>query len=337
MHSTLMKKFLKLISLISLIVLFSFVTYQICYWTAERYFFDKFFFKKSVKHGYLFCDQDGCHLEKYGKRSEDIINLLSESDPGNQTAKVLGRRTEDTFTIAIIGDSFVWGVGVKNNERFSVLLEKKLNKIRKTKILSYGRPADNLAEHLAKMDLISKSSGPNINLYIFALIFNDILARQKQNYKNQLVEQIMEECSSVGEYIYKDYATYEKDNLPYHIWVDKAWKNEANLCVFKRCISYFPHNAIYFATTDYQSDNKYTGYEVYKDILQKNNFFILSADKGKEIKNYQKYWENFENFRVSEKEPHASKLAHQMYADILYQEIITNPRWKFIKNHDSHD
>lgn len=332
-----MKKYSKLIAIISLAALSFFVTYQICYWTAEKYFFDKFFYKKSVKHGYLFCDQDGCHLEKYGKRSKDIINLLSKPSPDNQTTKVLGKNAEDIFTIAVIGDSYVWGVGVKNNERFPVLLEKKLNETRKTKILSYGYPGHNLIDHLVKMNLIFKSPGLNIDLYIFTLITNDILIRQKK-LKDQVTEQIIKECSSVGEYIYNDYATYNKDNHPYHIWVDKAWKNEANLCVFEKCISYFPYNTIYFATTDYYTNNEYDAYEVYKNILEKNDFFVLSAKKGREIENYQKYWDSLEeHFHVSQKEPHSSKIAHQMYADILYQEITTYPRWGFIKNHDPRD
>ncbi len=333
MHPTLMKKFLKLTLLISLAVLFSFVTYQICYWTAERYFFDKFFYKKSVQHGYFLCDKEGCSLEKYGRRSKDLKKILVGLDTlsfdlNKLDTRVLGEAVKDTFTIAILGDSYVWGVGVKNEERFPVILEKKLNEneaIKKpVEVLSFGASGDNILEHLSKYESIENFLNLGVDLYIIVIVDNDIFLREDRRYIiNQAAEEIIQECSSEGEYVYNRDAVMEKLNLSYFEWLKKAWKAPANLCLFKNTITEFPQNTIYFEPKDY-----WTNFEQIVDFLEEEGGFVITSKKGKNMEKYKKYWNDpIKNFFVSEKESHPSKLAHQMYADILYQEIITNPRW----------
>lgn len=47
-----MNRIIKIISVIFISVFFCFLSYRLCYFIAEKYFFDKFFYKKSTTHGY---------------------------------------------------------------------------------------------------------------------------------------------------------------------------------------------------------------------------------------------------------------------------------------------
>lgn len=48
--------------------------------------------------------------------------------------------------IVVVGDSFTWGQGVEERERFSNLLEQFLGP--RYEVLNFGRPGDNMPEHL---------------------------------------------------------------------------------------------------------------------------------------------------------------------------------------------
>src|SRR4030066_1649285 len=112
-------------------------SYYLAYWSAEKFFYDKFFYKKSEV--YVYTKNNSNRLGSLGllakndpikRRIGDLISLVDTNDQKDVNRQVLGAKADNVFKIAVIGDSFVYGLGVKTSERFTDLLEKKLNKIR---------------------------------------------------------------------------------------------------------------------------------------------------------------------------------------------------------------
>src|SRR5437764_1246115 len=55
-------------------------------------------------------------------------------------------KSPDRYRIAVIGDSFAWGQGVEERDRFSNLLEEFLGP--RYEVFNFGRPGNNMPEHL---------------------------------------------------------------------------------------------------------------------------------------------------------------------------------------------
>src|SRR5688572_11695772 len=112
---------------------------------SETFFFDKFHYNKSTKYGYLTDEINPLAREKnptaIEQRLSDLRTLFPRSPNDTQ---IMGRSINNNkqYTIVIVGDSVVYGTGVKDGERFSVLLEKELNKVRPTKVYALAQPGD---------------------------------------------------------------------------------------------------------------------------------------------------------------------------------------------------
>ena len=55
-------------------------------------------------------------------------------------------KTPDRFRIVVVGDSFTWGQGIEESERFSNLLEQALGS--RYEVFNFGQPGNNMPEHL---------------------------------------------------------------------------------------------------------------------------------------------------------------------------------------------
>ncbi|KKQ49358.1 MAG: hypothetical protein US68_C0016G0018, partial [Candidatus Shapirobacteria bacterium GW2011_GWE1_38_10] len=140
-------KLSKTISLLFFSLLLSFLTYKL------------FFYQKSITHGYWIPSKHPTH-DDFGHRAKDIYQLQSgQPDP-------LKTNNSDIFKIALYGDSYVWGQGIKNEQRFAKLLETKLNKIRPTKIISLAETGDNIFDHYQKYKATPEIFG-EIDLNVF--------------------------------------------------------------------------------------------------------------------------------------------------------------------------
>jgi len=322
-------------------VLSGFLSYKLVYFLGEKYFFDKLFYRKSVKHGY----ENTWKLENDNDRAKDLIALKSfiknNTQENNQIKKVLGVKDNNIYTIAIIGDSYVWGTGIKEHERFSRLLEKKLNKIKNSYILSLGLPGDNLYEHYVKYQILEEAKA-DIDLYIFTITQSDIFLNKdgkKKNlsYENKTLNDIFNNCNNEnGLYIY-DYNILKESmsGITYLDMQKKAWNTTANFCFAEKVFNLLPKdNSIYFLATNY-SEN--CGYNEFIDIFNKNNVRFLSPYQKNVPKKYRKYYKKSwmglaKYFTVSPHEKHPSALANKMYADFLFEEITNNPKYKFNQN-----
>lgn len=319
-----MNKIVKIIFVTLFSLLLCFLSYKFCYFIAQNYFFDKIFYQKSITFGYR--PEDHIPLTNFGRRAKDLISLENTNSP------LLKYTDTNKFKIALIGDSFAWGNGLKNSDRFAVLLEKKLNKIRPTRVFSYAKPSWDIFEYFNAYQKIKSNYSPD--LIIFSLVNNDIFVDPKY-----ISDSIVSGCTAKNKNILPIHSIvnnptmnidqinrdYTKNNL-------LAWSNPTNICVLDYCLNNLPtQNAIYFTTEDY-NDN-WNLWDIYRERLNLAQKYIVSSSRGKEIPKYAPYWKTnpYTSFLVSKLENHPNSIANQMYADILFNEITTNPKWNYIK------
>ncbi len=62
----------------------------------------------------------------------------------------VGAKSADRYRIAIVGDSFTWGQGIEESERFSDVLEASLGP--PYEVLNFGIPGNNLPEHVQVLE-----------------------------------------------------------------------------------------------------------------------------------------------------------------------------------------
>jgi hypothetical protein len=333
-----MNKSIKVINILSLIFISTFITYQTVYQIGENYFFDKLFFYKSVEHGYWVPDKK-LSLEDFGKRSKDLIQL-NKHWQSKQDNNILGKTTkvnDDKLTIALIGDSYVWGQGVKYEETLPHLLEKKLNKITKTEVISLAESGDSILDFWENYQKAKEIY--NVDLFIFFPVENDLMLNKHRNYKDHIFfwkvcENKIENSEPTYDLDPED--NYLESNNKYYDQVLKdSWTNEFNICLLDHFLENIPREkVIFFISQDpyfYEKNNYHESilaWSKYLEYLKKynKNMVLLKPNN-----NTKKYWDSIENFRVSIKETHPSKFAHKIYSETLYEEIINNTDLKLIQ------
>lgn len=309
-------------------LLLTFLSYKLAFFIGEKYFFDKLFYQKSALHGYVKESGDVInHTHNNPSIEKRIADIKTLVDIANGKSKVLGTNS-DEYVVALIGDSLVYGTGIKNEERFGSILEKKLNEIRPTRVLILAQPGDSVLDNYAKYLLAEQYYHPN--LYIIGLVDNDLLFAGGNKYPGEkdIYDQFTQECGG------KEYA-YDwqlGDNTDWLTAYSKANRNSfsddySNICFLKKIMGKINNkNVIYFGYNlpgTFEIDPSYTE-------LGQNFIFVMKRylqpilENGGTVLGVKGNWQP-----ISEKEAHPSMAANQQYADILFKEIKTNPKWKF--------
>ncbi|MBU1130022.1 hypothetical protein KKE45_01730 [Patescibacteria group bacterium] len=306
------------------------------YWVAEKFFFDKFFYQKSVEHGY-WIQGKSLNERDFGKRSEDLI-ALDERFGLLKEGRVLGDTSEDNdvFTVAVIGDSYVWGPGVRFEDTVTQVLEKKLNKIGSVEVLSFARSGNSILDYLFMYDRVSQIY--DVDLYVFVLVNNDVILNRDNRLNGNDYGFVVENCSrsiSEEEVVYdlnwselSERNELSKLRKMYLTELELAWQNPVNLCVMKESMKQLPRDrAVYLITNDCQNmtDNRIRQFGVYKELLKNYDKDIIDTDLYEILEGSEKWG----CLTVSEKESHPPKLVHGIYADILYKKIVENNEYGF--------
>jgi hypothetical protein len=317
-------KLLKTLMLIASVFLSMLLAYFLGVKITEKYFFDRLYYQKSEKFGYF--PEDNEAVKRLTRSRMTGLDLLSSDDKSSNTLGV--QSNTDTFNIAVIGDSHVWGMGIKKNERFSEILNKKLNLVRKTKVVNVGYPGDNFLENLSKFTLLAQNHPQD--LYVYLLFRNDILLWSDERYYTHtaLQDRILKKCESLGPYLY-DGDSYKNITIrDYTAHVRLAWENDANLCAISEGAKFLPDNAIYLIA---DNDSRNTDYTGFISILSAHNLPVqLIYPNSPGVEKYKQYFNDRQKyFYVSQKDAHFSALANRMIADYLFTEITNNNRWKF--------
>lgn len=284
-----------------------------CYFIAQKFFFDKFFYQKSVTFGYWIPSaRSSLSLKDFGDRARDIYQLENKIPDKNYPTEL--------FQIAIYGDSYVWGQGIKNDQRFAKILEEKLNQHRPTRVISLAEIGDNIFDHYQKYQQAADIFG-KIDLHIFALLFNDLLFDNPIDNRYQ-TKTFLSHNSYFGctgpEFI----ATFEEGQNT----LDSLNPDSKNYCTFKKIIPLLPNkNVLYFDI----------GQITHSDTNPLQKKFHLLASQNLSL--FEPFSQEIPSsshpnkYNVSPIDFHPSALANQIIAKLFYQEITTNPEWGFVK------
>lgn len=327
------KKILKISSIIFFTILFSFGAYKVSYFIGETYFFDKIFYKKSVQHGYFEPQSQLNQLtlkKPLRQRLADLNQLIYKQK------QVLGiTANNEKFTIAIVGDSMTYGLGVKKNETLVAVLEKKLNRIRPTKIYNYSQPGDDVINNYLKYKIAKENQ--NIDLFIISLVDNDLIFNNIDRYpqNENIYLEILSECGKKPKFF--QYSNLDSGDE----WIEKLYhpsfsEEHSNICFLKRIISRFDMSDTFFFSfshipTQIEIDQKPINNISLKifEIFSKYNSIIVGDNHGYILDPYGD--KGVEYIRISNSEGHPSNETHMGYAQVLFDEINTNQRWGFVE------
>jgi len=331
---------MKKISYILILILFSsasfFLAYKVAFYIGETYFFDKLFYKKSALFGYWVDYGNAVQGNKFfliDERIKDLHQLIALNDSKN---KVLGTTTNapnKEYKVAIIGDSIAYGMGVKQQEAFPILLEKELNKVRPTKVYLLAQAGDDLVDNYTKFEMAEKVL--DVDLYVFTLVDNDLVFNPPNwiPHNQEALAELEVGCTQPDflqpyttmwpndpvkllNELY--YPSFSPQYTPYCILQHVAKKLPANKTLLLSVFPYIEPQDLSASSSDYDKKYSYV-MDTYSSAFRAQGDRILSVND----------YPDFKYIPVSEHEGHPSATTHQMYANILFQEITTNPQWRF--------
>jgi len=332
-----------------------FLTYRLVYFFAEEYFFDKIFYQKSYSHGYFyndFFDKTFLHSlifrgseRAVTNRGRDLTFLLNQEVVSKRYDP---QKTKDKFKVALIGDSFVYGLGVKEKERTSNILEKKLNQIRPSIVYNFGNMGDNLVDNYIKYHLAKQNM--DIDLFIFGLVDDDFNYVEHFDYPNfqKTLNELSEDCKELkvgygelmGEQIVNPVSVRE-DEINYLFYPMVLEEKYGNLCVARKITDSFdPEHTIALNFNYFYPEVMSQTSRSEPDLRQKFNILIdrylqVFQEANIEVINARYELSTLypeEEMEVSEVEGHPSKFAHYQYAQILFEELMSDTKWGFIEN-----
>lgn len=281
-------------------------------WIAEKFFFDQFYYYKSIKHGYWVPQKDNKFLDlrDFGDRASDLVDLKNYID--NPQDNVLGvTRDNLVYRIAVIGDSFVWGQGLRDKDRFVNLLKDRLNKIKPTEIVSLGGSGDSMLDNYIKYLNVTKLK--HIDLVIFGMVNNDLMLKDKNFYDQTIQQQMVEACDKPIVINLPVATISPEEDMKRNF---RSFSNDfGNMCIFKKTLEQIPvTNTVFF---DFGPFGWQELMKIYRDVINTYGFKMLTVNAS---------WAPI--LYVSKKDPHPSAYANKIFADVLYEEIIKNEYYK---------
>lgn len=293
---------------------------------SEIYFFDKFYYQKSIDFGYFyFPPNKERSLKIFGKRSQDVLTLLNNKSPD-----IKGYTSDDNYTVAIVGDSYVWGAGLKNRDRFPILLERKLSTLRGTKVYSFGIGGDGILDYYVKYQKIKELY--DIDLYVYVLTVNDMLINKDSLFFNDpIAKTILSLCKErYGDFVYDYNMSKYPDGEDYGSLTKRTIGSFSNNCVFNEVIKQLnPANSFFFFSDEYLEYNT-NAFSYYRSLLRQAGFYTLSSLRAKNMEKFRVALENPDKYLlVSKREAHPSLYANEIFAELLAEEITSNAKWGF--------
>jgi hypothetical protein len=198
------------------------------------------------------------------------------------------------------------------------LLQKELNKIRKTRVINLGKCGSNLYQNYIRGEEFRKELNPD--LVIFTISENDLLIDRslidspysEHDILNKKIVYNPQSSDDPLEYSKRVFTTLDEGSMNYLMFLELSSK--------------MPRNKTLYYLLTFCSENL-THHKLIDEFNKKSFFtienFLLYSSK------YLKYAKSNSCLEISEKERHPDFRANQMFAERLYQEIVENPRWLF--------
>lgn len=128
---------------------------------------------------------------RHGQYTRDEFSYgISINSLGMRYREVLKQRPANVTRVAVLGDSFVWGIGVSDQERFTEQVEKRTGG--KYELLNFGVSGYGPIQHYLMFDEIVSQFGPDIVLITFCLgnDFADNVFWRRYGYYKPYVQEI---------------------------------------------------------------------------------------------------------------------------------------------------
>lgn len=328
------RKYLKVTLLFFSIVL-TVLSLFLARFLAEKYFFDKFFLGKSNAHGYDKNIPDYDIVNKASpapylleKRVAEVRYLVNKAQnlPTQEIAA-----PSDTFTIALIGDSFVYGMGVEMQERIGAQLEKKLNQDKPSKVYNLALSGDSILDNSIKLELAEKYLKPDLSVVV--IVENDTYFDYFEKYPGgkDVLDRITPLCP--GQIKAFDYTHVVTGDDVTNLVDYPSWSKEySNSCLLRVIISEmnskYKDHLFYMSLSRLKDEANFTEdtHESEKHLNEMMKQYVQAVtDSGGKVIFPD---ESFVYQTVSPTEGHSSASTNAQYADLLYREITANPRWK---------
>jgi len=316
---------------IFILLIFSLITTLSCliclFWVSEHWFFDQIFYKKSAFHGYMnqwFHDASANKTNWFEKiitveRERDIRYLIS--------GKEFPKTNSQTKTVAIIGDSLTYGLGVLSHQRYSNILANKLQKNGfNTKVYNFSDPGNSIVEAYALYQLVKKQLDPD--LIIIAIVNNDLLLNDPR-YPGE-IELIRKLDKTCPQPIFQDKTETDRTHT-FHYYAQLSFSPAfRNRCYLEKIAQDMSQDEkVIFFSFDSVDETPWCGSldptmsqntapeyqeatQEYISILNQTNNSVYSFKSETKI----------DNNSVSKAELHPSHQKHDLYAQYLSQ-IIT--------------
>ena len=216
----------------------------------------------------------------------------------------------------VVGDSIVYGKGVLQFQRFSNVLEKNLNRIRPTRGLNLGECGTNIYKHYLVAQRYRDLFNPD--LIIITFYGNDLLVwDDKKDFPRELTASdklvkdfLTSSPKTINEYRQRVLGTFDEstDNWKMLVYLLDKLPKENTLYFFV----IFENNEIYRQKVlNIQELSKQRGFTTVNPLN-----LIQKKYRGKQLE-------------VSKLELHPNGLANKIFAETLYQEITSNPKYEF--------
>lgn len=311
------------------------ISYFIALNLAPTYFFDKLYYKKSPKYGYVSGQYP--YIEESEKRQ--VRDRIEDLDLVYDKSPVLGT-SSDEFKVVVIGDSFTFGVGIKNEDRYAVLLEKMLNDVRPTKVYSLAIGGDDMLEYYIHYKLAEEKIKPD--LYVITMVNNDFLIHEsnRPGLSNYLQDAI-DVCGNNVKYEDVSERSFVWDYYLKEQVLPAASNKHSNSCIMRLTLEHYDMNKTVFLPLHQLPESMESirkekekfkfGSPQEKVLLLKYKNLVKEAGGLIVDINYEKVPPD--KLLVSEKEGHYSKTTNELIAKSLYTEIIGRPDWKFSESY----
>lgn len=297
-----------------------------CWWVSERYFFDRLYYAKDPRFGYVKPLPNPlanpANPPSIERRLTDLRLVFGPTTP---TPTV----DAGDFRVLVIGDSVVYGNGVKVGERLSARLERGLNQQRPTRVYTLAQSGDSIVDNYYKYQQAVRIFQPHLT--IFGMVNNDLILDESAKYPGQqaFYDQLRQLCPQPERQVqWTSPQMTAEEGMALNLYpsFDPQY---ANLCYYRQIaqwlagqpVLFYSFTPLYPEPPAFESDYLRQGWQVmrwYADVATASGLVVASPLN----------LENFTFTPVSAQESHPSAATHQQYARSLQQVITAHPAWQ---------
>ena len=252
-----------------------------------------------------------------------LVNLETNS-AGLRDKEYSLTKSENTFRVAVIGDSFVMADGIEIEETFHSLLEERLNKEGGDityQFINFGVSAYSLRQYLEVMKHKAKAYDPDLILVGFCPR-NDQYIPEEQKYRDVPKAYSFFHFYSIQAFIdvFKR-GTYYDDDIYY--MEKELTRNEPFSDKQRRYMI-----QVFSEMNDFSKQNNIPIVIIYLDIFYNEKF----ADKLEEIALQKSLYfvnvslpfkgQGYDEYIIYPIDSHPNRKAHQIFADVLYDYLF---------------